>query len=331
MGVVAVTDHVFPDLEVERALLGAAGHELRYDDNARTAEDVVTVVAGSDAVLNCYAPMPADVIRHLEGCRIIARYGIGLDTVDVPEASARGIIVTNVPDYCIDEVSDHALALLLSLARGIARLDRAVHTGSWDPKAARPLHRLRGRTLGLVGFGRIARRLADKAAALGLRVIAADPYVSDDDTRAAGVEPRSLGELLAQSDFVSLHAPLTPETRHVIDASAIAVMKPGVILINTSRGPLVDLGAVRDGLEAGRLGGAALDVLEVEPPERDEPFLRRPDVVVTPHAAFYSEESIAELQRKAAEQVVAALAGEIPPYAVNADEVRPPPTLNGGR
>lgn len=322
MAIVTVTDHVFADLETERALLRGAGHELRYQGDARTPEEVSAAVAGSDAVLNCYAPMPAEVIEGLDGCRIIARYGIGLDTVDLAAASARGILVTNVPDYCIDEVSDHALALMLSLARGVARLDRHVRSGAWDPKEARPLHRLRGRTLGLVGFGRIARRFAEKASALGLRVIASDPYLSADAIRGGGAEPRTFEELLAEADIVSLHAPLTAETRHVIDAAAVGRMKPGAILINTSRGPLVDAEAVLGGLEAGRLAGAGFDVLEFEPPEVDAPLLRRPNVVVTPHAAFYSEESMAELQRKAAEQVTIALAGDIPPYAVNADAVR---------
>jgi D-3-phosphoglycerate dehydrogenase len=321
MAIVTVTDHVFADLDTERALLDSAGHELRFGGDARTPEEVVAAVAGSDAVLNCYAPMPAEVIARLSGCRIIARYGIGLDTVDLTEASARGILVTNVPDYCIDEVSDHALALLLAIARGVARLDRAVRDGSWDPNQAGPLHRLHGRTLGVVGFGRIARRLAEKASAVGLRVIASDPYLSSEEI-GGGAEPRTFDELLSEADIVSLHAPLTPETRHLIDATAIARMKPGAILINTSRGPLVDTEAVRDGLESGRLAGAGLDVLESEPPEADEPLLRRVDVVVTPHAAFYSEESMAELRRKAAEQVVIALAGEVPPYAVNADAVR---------
>lgn len=319
MGIVAVTDHVFPNIDAERELLAAAGHELRYEGNATTPEEVRAAVAGADGVLNCYAPMPAQVIESLEGCRVIARYGIGLDTIDLPAATERGILVTNVPDYCIDEVSDHALALILGLARGVVRLDRSVRAGGWTPTEARPLHRLRGRTLGLVGFGRIARRLAEKGAALGFRLVATDPFVPAAAMADAGVEARELDELLAESDVVSIHAPLTEESRHLIGAKELTLMKPGAILVNTSRGPLVDVAAVREALETGRLGGVALDVLEVEPPAADDPLLRRPDVVITPHAAFYSEESMAELQRKAAEQVVAGLAGETPPYAVNAD------------
>jgi D-3-phosphoglycerate dehydrogenase len=319
MALVAVTDHVFADLDQEHELLSAAGHELRFEENATSADEVKRAVAGADAVLNCYAPMPADVIATLHGCVVIARYGIGIDTIDLDEATANGILVTNVPDYCIDEVSDHALALILSLARGVTRLDRSVRAGSWTPTDARPLHRLRGRTLGLVGFGRIARALAAKAAPLGLRVVTTDPFVPDDAVRQAGVEPTSLEELLTVADVVSVHAPLTPESHHLIGAAELARLKPGAILVNTSRGPLIDLEALRDALAEGRLGGAGLDVLESEPPAPEDPLLGRDDVIVTPHAAFYSEESVAELQRKAVEQVIEALAGRTPPYAVNAE------------
>jgi D-3-phosphoglycerate dehydrogenase len=320
MAIVAVTDHVFPNLEQEQALLEEAGHELRFESNASTVEEVRNAVRGSDAVLNCYAPMPSEVIADLDGCVAIARYGIGIDTVDLSAATAKGIIVTNVPDYCIDEVSDHAFALALSLARGVSLLDRSVRAGSWTPTSARPLHRLRGRTFGLVGFGRIARALATKASAVGYEILATDPYLSDDAISDAGAEPLAMPDLLARSDVVSLHAPLTDETYHVIDAAALEAMKPGAILVNTSRGGLVDLDAVRVALEEGRLGGAALDVLEHEPPTPEDPLLSRDDVVITPHAAFYSEESLRELQRKAVEQVIEALAGRRPPYAVNADE-----------
>jgi D-3-phosphoglycerate dehydrogenase / 2-oxoglutarate reductase len=319
MALVAVTDHVFPDLDQERKLLAEAGHELRFGSNAASVGEVREAVAGADAVLNCYAPMPAEVIRGLDRCVVIARYGIGIDTIDLDEATAKGIVVTNVPDYCIGEVSDHALALLMSLARGVTRLDRHVRSGSWTPSDARPIHRLRGRTLGLVGFGRIARALAVKAAALGLRVLTTDPFVRDEAVREAGAEPVTLDELLAAADAISIHAPLTEESRHLIGEAELAMMKPGAILINTSRGPLVDLDALRAALAEDRLGGAGLDVLEVEPPAADDPLLHRDDVIITPHAAFYSEESLEELQRKAVEQVIEALAGRTPPYAVNAD------------
>jgi len=318
VGIVAVTDHPFQDLETERGLLGAAGHELRFDGNAATVAEVCARVEGADAVLNCYAEMPAEVFGALEGCRIVARYGIGVDTIDIDAATSRGILVTNVPDYCIDEVSDHALALLLSLARGTVRFARSTREGTWSVGAGPELHRLRGRTLGLVGFGRIARALATKAGAIGFRIVAFDPYVDGAAMREHGVEARSLDELVVESDAISIHAPLTPGTHHLIDAARFARMRPGAILVNTSRGGLIDTDALRAALEEGRLGGVALDVLETEPPDPADPLVRHPDVILTPHAAFASRESVAELRRKAVEQVVVALDGRVPTYALNA-------------
>jgi D-3-phosphoglycerate dehydrogenase / 2-oxoglutarate reductase len=319
MGTVVVTDHAFEDLETERSLLEAAGHELLFDGNVTSVEDVRDRVAGADAVLNCYTPMPKEVFEGLDGCRIIARYGIGIDTIDIEAATARRILVTNVPDYCIDEVSDHALALMLSILRGVVRSDRSTGTGSWGPAGGATIHRLRGRTLGLVGFGKIARALASKATAIGFAIIAFDPFVEDAAVRAAGAEPVSLEQLLELSDVISIHAPLTDATRHLIGHDQFARMKLGAIVINTSRGGLIDTPALRGAIDSGRLAGVGLDVLETEPPDPDEPLLRHPDVVITPHIAFSSRESVAELQRKAAEQVVIALQGRVPPYAVNAD------------
>jgi D-3-phosphoglycerate dehydrogenase len=318
MGVVVVADHVFPSLDTERELLEAAGHELRFEANARRPADVIRAAAGADAVLLCYAPMTAEVIGALPECRIIARYGVGVDTVDVEAATRQGILVSNVPDYCVDEVSDHTLALALALLRGVTRFDRAVREGRWSPWDAGPLDRLRGRAFGVVGFGRIGRAVAARAGAFGFRLFATDAYLPADVIRAAGVEPRSLDDLLAEADVVSLHLPLTAESRHLIGADQLARMRPGAILVNTARGPLVDGAALEAALAASRLGGAALDVIETEPPAAGAALVHRPDVVVTPHAAFYSEESLAELRRKTVEQVVAALGGDTPPYAVNA-------------
>jgi D-3-phosphoglycerate dehydrogenase len=323
MGLVVVTDHVFPDLDAETRILADAGHELRFEGHLRSPEEVVAAAALADAVLNCYAPIPAEVIRGLDHCRVISRYGIGLDTIDIAEASSRGILVTNVPDYCIDEVSDHALALILSLVRRVVVLDRSVRGGGWDLAPARPVHRLRGRTLGLVGFGRIARRLAEKVGPIGLRVVAYDPFVPDAAIVESGAEPADLGRLLAEADIVSVHAPLTEDTRHLIGEEELRRMRPDAFLVNTSRGPLVDLDALRAVRAEGHLGGVALDVLESEPPDPDDPLLTDPGAVITPHAAFYSEEATIEQQRKAAEQVVAALSGEVPVYAVNADAIAP--------
>lgn len=307
--VVAVTDSVFPNLDPEREVLAGLDVDLRVAQ-ARTPAEVAEVARGADAVLNCYAPIPADVIAGLDRCRVIARYGIGVDTVDLAAATARGIPVTNVPDYCIDEVSDHALGLLLALARKIPYLDRAVRAGEWEMRRAIPIRRIRGRTLGLVGFGKIPRALAPKAQALGLAVLATDPYVRAADAAAAGVRLVDFDRLLAESDFISVHAPLTGETRGMFGAAAFAAMKPTAYLINTARGPLIDHDALVDALRQGRIAGAGLDVTPIEPLPSESPLRRMENVILTPHTAFYSEESLRELQTKAAEEVARALRGE---------------------
>ncbi|MDR2987460.1 MAG: C-terminal binding protein [Nocardiopsaceae bacterium] len=321
MALVVVTDHPFDDLDLDRELLAAAGHELRFEGNVTSPEAIVALAAEADAVMNTYSPVPAEAIRGLRNCRVIARYGIGVDTIDIGEATARGIVVTNVPDYCIDEVSDHALALILSITRGVVPLDRGVRSGSWNREAAPRIRRHNGMTLGLVGFGRIARALAAKAAAVGFKVAAADPYVGDEAMVRTGVRPLGLEDLLGEADIVSVHAPLTPETRHLLGRERLALLRPGAILVNTSRGALVDSAALAEALADGRVAFAALDVLEREPPGPEDQLVSRDDVVMTPHVAFVSEESVVELRRKAVEQVVTVLLGKVPPYALNADAI----------
>jgi len=225
MALVAITDHVFADLGQEREMLAAAGHELRFGTNAATPDEVARAVESADAVLNCYAQIPPDLTRSMRGCRIIARYGIGLDTIDVDAATSAGIIVTNVPDYCIDEVSDHALALVLALGRGVARLDRAVRAGRWSPMDAAPLHRLRGRTLGLVGFGRIAQALATKAGAVGLRVVAHDPFVADEAIAGGGAEPPRQRPSAGSRSRIAARTSATLHPQRSPDRSAGAVPK----------------------------------------------------------------------------------------------------------
>ncbi len=319
---VLVTDHVFPSLEIEQALLGAIGAEIVVVQAASDAE-LLDVVGDADALLVCYAPVTRRVIDRLSRCRIIARYGIGVDNVDVGAATARGIVVTNVPDYCIEEVSDHALALLLACARKVPFLDRQVRGGRWEARDAAPMHRLQGQALGLVGFGKIPRRLAGKARALGLELLAFDPYVGAEEMAAHGVGKVTLEDLLARADFVSVHAPLMADTRGLIGEAALRAMKPTAYLINTSRGPLVSQDALVRALREGRIAGAALDVLETEPPVGGDDLRCLDRLIVTPHVAFYSEESVQELQRKAAENVVRVLSGDAPPYPVNT--IRPAP------
>ncbi len=314
--VVAVTDSVFPSLEPEQRVLAPLGVELR-PGQCRSEEEIIELTRGVDAVLNCYAKMTARVIEKLNRCKIIARYGIGVDNVDLVAATRAGILVTNVPDYCIDEVSDHALALLLALARHIVLADGAVREGRWDVVAHTGIRRLHGQTLGLLGFGKIARALAAKAKPLGMRLLIYDPYVDSEVTSGYGAEVVDFESLLGESDVISIHVPLSPQTRGLIGKSELARMKPTAFLINTSRGGIVDEQALAEALKAGRIGGAALDVLSVEPPPLDHPLRKLPNVILTPHLAFYSRESVVELQTKAAEEVARALKGEPPRSPVN--------------
>jgi D-3-phosphoglycerate dehydrogenase len=317
---VAVTDSVFPNLDAARDVVAKAGAGLVLA-KAPTPEAIVEAAANADAILTTYAKLTAEIIEKLTRCRIISRFGIGVDNVDLAAATAKGIVVTKVPDYCMDEVSDHAIALLLALVRKIPFSNAIVQAGRWEMPAVVPIHRIRGRVLGLAGFGRIPQLVAPKAKAFGLRVAAHDPYVPDAVFERAGVESVSFDELLRISDYVSLHCPLTPETRHLFHAGVFSRMKPGAYLINTGRGPLVDEAALAQALDRGQLAGAALDVMEKEPPA-GSPLLGRDNVILTPHTAFYSEESLLELQIKAAEEVVLALTGKPPRNPVNPEVLK---------
>lgn len=310
---VAVADSPFPSLDPVEKVLRPLGARLSLSASS-AASDILAVARDADALLVCYAKLPGDLIRELTRCKVIGRTGLGVDNIDLAAARERKITVTYVPDYCMDEVSDHAMALLLALARKVPYANSLVQSGRWEMAAVAPIHRLKGRTLGLVGFGNIPRALAPKAKAFGLRVLAYDPFVARDVFASLGVDGVSLDELLASSDFVSVHAPLTPQTRGLIDASALAKMKPGALIINTARGPLVDEKALIAALDSGRLGGAALDVLETEPPPKDSPLTGRPNLVLTPHTAFYSVEALEELQAKCATDVARVLSGQPPVY-----------------
>jgi D-3-phosphoglycerate dehydrogenase len=261
------------------------------------------------------------MIRQMARCRIISRFGIGVDNVDIPAATERGIVVTKVPDYCIDEVSDHAVALLLAAVRKIPFANSMVHSGRWEMPAVVPIHRLRGTTLGLVGFGRIPQLVAPKAQAFGMRVVAFDPYIPKAVFDSAKVESVDFPQLLKTSDYVSIHAPLLPETQGLFNADAFRQMKRHAYLINTARGPIVDEAALAQALDAGQIAGAALDVMTKEPPT-GSPLLGRPNVIITPHTSFYSEESLNDLETKAAEEVVRVLKGEAPRNPVNPEALK---------
>jgi len=314
--VVVVTDYVFPNLEPTERIMSELGAELRVAKSRETA-DVLDVSRDADGIISCYSDMNADVIAQLERCKVIARTGTGYNNIDVDAATKAGMYVTNVRAYCDDEVSDHAMALLLALARKIPYLNGEVNAGRWDESAAKPLHRIRGKVLGLAGFGNIPRQVAAKAQAFGISVIAHDPFVDADTYASFGVRGVSLDEMFEQADYFSVHAPLNDETHNMFDATAFARMKPGAFLVNTARGPLVDVEALADALDAGQVAGAGLDVLPDEPPASDLRLLGRDNVILTPHVGFYSEDSVVDLQELTAKQVALVLSGQEPQFAVN--------------
>lgn len=313
---VALTDTVFPSLDPARKILGTLGATLQVA-KAPTKDGILEAARGADAVMVTYAKLDAGIIAGLDRCKAIGRFGIGVDNIDLAAATKAGIQVVFCPDYCLDEVSDHALALLLALARKISFGNALVQSGRWEVKAMAPMRRLRGRTLGLAGFGKIPQRLAPKAQAFGLGVIAYDPYAPQEVFDRLGVGRVDFGELLERSDFVSVHAPLTAETRHLFNATAFSRMKPEALIVNTARGPLIDEAALLAALDAGKISGAALDVTESEPLASDSPLLGRDNLVLTPHAAFYSEDALVELQIKVAADVARVLRGETPHYPAN--------------
>jgi D-3-phosphoglycerate dehydrogenase / 2-oxoglutarate reductase len=312
---VLVTDHVFADLEIERAILGPHGCELVLADDV----DEDTLIAGAadaEAILVCYAKLGAPVIEAAAaaGCRVISRYGIGYDNIDIDAATRHGIVVTYVPDYCLDEVADHTMALLLGLARHVVDADRSVRRGEWKVPHGM-VHRTHGRRLAVIGAGGIGRRVIARARPFEFEIVAFDPYIESWDLDAERAD--SFEDAVRDADAISLHVPLTDENRHMIDREAIEGMRRAPIVVNTSRGPLVDLDAVAEALEAGALSGVALDVTEVEPPPADHPIRSHPRAILTPHMGFYSVEAQAELQRRAAEEVVRAFNGEAPDRPVN--------------
>ncbi len=317
---VGVSDSVFPDLEPARKVLARIGADLQLAREA-TPDAILAVARDADALLVTYAKITADMIRQMKRCRIISRFGIGVDNVDLAVATEMGIVVTKVPDYCLDEVSDHAMALLLSLVRKVAFANARVQAGRWEMPSVVPIHRLRGTVLGLVGFGRIPQLVAPKAKAFGMEVIAFDPYVPDDSMSRASVTKVEFDELLRRSDYISVHSPLSPETQHLFSADAFRQMKPTAYLVNTARGTIVDEKALAEALDKKQLAGAALDVVEKEPPS-NSPLLGRDNVILTPHTGFYSEESLLELQTKAAEEVVRVLSGETPRNPVNPEVLK---------
>ncbi|SFJ44528.1 D-3-phosphoglycerate dehydrogenase [Halobacillus dabanensis] len=315
---VVVTDYEYPNLDQERRVFENMDVEF-VPAQCRTEEEVIEACKDADALLNQYAPISRKVIENLENCKVISRYGVGVNTVDLEAASEKGIIVGNVTDYCMDEVSDHAFALLMACARKVGRLNQEVKNGNWDFKVGMPIYRLRGSVLGLVGFGKIPQMLAEKAQAFGFQVVAYDPFVPQEVAKELNVELMELNQLCEIADYVSVHAPLIESTTGLISDEQFNHMKEKAFIINTARGPVIDEQALIRALKEGKIAGAALDVVEEEPISQDNPLLTMDNVVLTPHIAWYSEEAGEELQRKTAENVADVLSGYYPAYLVNQD------------
>jgi D-3-phosphoglycerate dehydrogenase len=312
--VVLITDYAWPDVAIESGILEEAGLRLVTGPAKPATAQVIAALAAEHrpaAILTNWAPVSAAAIAASDRLRIVTRLGVGLDNIAVDEATRRGVWVTNVPDYCIEEVSDHAVGMLLAWARGLPYFDHEVKAGRWDPASAR-LRRVRELTCGIIGLGRTGRRTAEKLRGFGVRLLG---HARRSESPISGIEMTTLEALLSRSDAVIVHLPLTPATRHLLDRERLALMKPGAVLINVSRGAVLDTQALIEGLESGRLSGAALDVLESEPTV--PAGLMRPDVILTPHIAFSSDASLRELRRKASEEVVRVLRGGRPEQACN--------------
>lgn len=300
---VVLTDKVFPETRIEEAVLKAVGAALEIPEGDRNA--VIEQARHADALLNTYMPLDRVAIMSLTRCKIIARYGIGVDNIDLAAAREAGIAVTNVPDYCVEEVATHSLAMMLAMIRRIPEGDRAVRAGEWGIQSVLPIRRLSELTVGVIGLGRIGRKVADAVGHLGANVLAHDPFARP----APGVSLVDLAALLSQSDVVTLHCPLMESTRGLIGREQLELMPARAVLVNTSRGGLVVQRDLFHALRTGRIAGAAVDVFEQEPPDPEE-LATTPGLILTPHVAFYSDSAIAESQRKAANQVARALTGQ---------------------
>jgi D-3-phosphoglycerate dehydrogenase / 2-oxoglutarate reductase len=315
---ILVTDFDFPELDVEHRVTDKRGAEL-VEAQAKTADEVIEAArtADADALLAQYAPIDRTVLETLD-VRAVGRYGIGVDSVDLEAADDEGVVVVNVPDYCEDEVATHAIALLFACVRRTSLYDRAIASGTWDWTVGAPIERLPGKTLGFAGFGKIPCRIAERLSGFDLELLAYDPYRSEDDLAADGVEKVSFDGLLERVDAVSIHTPLTDETRGLFDAEAFGAMNDDAVLLNTARGEVVDADALAAALDGGEVAAAGLDVLPEEPPE-DSPLVGRDDVVQTPHVAWYSEASIVELRETVTRDVLRVLDGKRPKNPVNED------------
>ena len=314
---VVVTDSPFPSLDPAKKALEDANAEVIQAPSS-SEEDIIKSAEHADAILVTYAKLNENILRSLKNCKAIGRFGIGVDNIDLKVAGELGISVNYVPDYCLDEVSDQAMAMIISMARKIPQSNKLVQSGRWEMPAVVPMYRLRGKTVGLIGFGNIPRLMTPKAQAFGFKVIAADPYAPKELFEKFNVESVTMDELYERSDFISVHAPLLPETKGLVNKEAFKKMKKTAIIVNTARGPLIDEKDLIEALNNKEIGGAGLDVVETEPLPEDSALIGRDNVILAPHTAFYSVEALEELQTKAASDVARVLNGEEPIYPIKA-------------
>jgi D-3-phosphoglycerate dehydrogenase len=310
---VIITDCDHGSIKEEKEEFDRIGAELILAQ-AREEEDLIRVCKEADGLINQYASLTKRVFENLPKCKVVARYGVGIDSIDLKAATELGIIVANVPDYCIDEVASHTVAMILTLARKTVFFDRKVKSNQWDFRQGTPIHRIQGKTLGLIGCGRIGFEVAKRISAFGVKVLAFDPYIQK---AGGGIELTDFETILRKSDVISIHCPLNDSTRHLIGERAFKKMEKKPLLINTSRGPIVDEKPLIRALEQGLISGAGLDVLETEPPDSNSPLLKMENVILSPHVSFYSEESISELKRRTAKNVSDVLRGRRPGSVVN--------------
>ena len=313
-----ITDFVWPNIDVESEVLRAGGVEpiVAPDTSEKTLAELAT---DADIIMFCFAQVTGKVLRTAERCMVASRYGIGVDNIDIPTATELGIVVTNVPDYCMDEVTDHAIGMILALNRRLLPHDSQVKEGGWhDVVLDQPMHRTRGATLGILGYGRIGRAIAEKAVGFGMNLIAYDPMIEPGQT-IDGTEITTFEDVLKRSHFITVHTPLTPETEGMIGSDELNSMMPGSIIVNCARGGIIQEQALADALNSGHLAGAGLDVLEPAPPPDDHPLLTAPNIIITPHTAFFSQASTVELERRTAQEALRVLNGNAPENLINPD------------
>jgi len=312
---VVITDCDHGSIEEEKEEVARIGAELVLAQ-VQQEEDLIRSCREADGLINQYAILSRKVLENLSKCKVVSRYGVGVDSVDLKAATDLGIIVANVPDYCMDEVADQTVSMILALIRKIVFFDKQVKAGVWDFREGIPIHRIKGKTMGLIGCGKIGLEVARRISGFGVKVIAFDPYLAK---APAGIELKDFDSVLKESDMISVHCPLNQATRHLIGEREFRKMEKKPIVINTSRGPIVDEEALTRAIEQNRISGAGLDVLEKEPPGAGHPLLSRDNVVFSPHISFYSVESISELKRRTAKNVADVLTAKWPGSVVNSD------------